>query len=564
MKIAAFLSLAATANAALLTTQELALPDTWTLAAGRVPARVNLSVSVKQNANGLKFIEQHVQRLHAEHLTGAEIRTLTAPRQDDMDTVTNFFKNACKTSVQAEVVSLDCDTTAVEALLDTKFRTIGDGQQTIHRAGAYSLPSSVQTVVQAIYGLHQLPLPRNKHVTVTPANNATQNSRQLKQLPVSVNPKVIRKAYDVSGVTPTGSAKNRQAVVEFQAQETISQSDLSEFFYLFVPNAPPNADKVSKFVGPTDGLGAAGVESSLDIQYIMGVAPGVQTEFWYMQNSAFCSDMKRFCQFVLNQEDGPNVYSISYGWQGPMSQLGCQQQDIQDVDQDFKKIAAMGVSIVVASGDSGAQCLTNSTSPSGYTLWPSWPASSQWVTAVGATRFENQDVNQPQMAVDQFGSGGGFSSMFDVFASQEGDTKAYLAKDAGDGTFPPQGSFQPQGRGTPDVAALGEGFQVVISDQIEGVGGTSASAPTFAALISLMNEKRIQNGKSGLGYLNPFLYAVAKNGSGLTDITSGTNAISRSGQSFPYGWAATSGWDAATGLGTPSFPALLSAALAKK
>ena len=51
-------------------------------------------------------------------------------------------------------------------------------------------------------------------------------------------------------------------------------------------------------------------------------------------------------------------------------------------------------------------------------LYPSWPASSPWVTAVGATRFVGQTVGGEEMAADQFGSGGGFSSQFNQSEAQ--------------------------------------------------------------------------------------------------------------------------------------------------
>ena len=53
-----------------------------------------------------------------------------------------------------------------------------------------------------------------------------------------------------------------------------------------------------------------------------------------------------------------------------------------------------------------------SAKPSAPVLWPSWPASSPWITAVGATRFVDQKVGNEEMATDQFGSGGGFSKQF--------------------------------------------------------------------------------------------------------------------------------------------------------
>ena len=51
-------------------------------------------------------------------------------------------------------------------------------------------------------------------------------------------------------------------------------------------------------------------------------------------------------------------------------------------------------------------------------LYPSWPASSPWVTAVGATRFVGQVVGGEEMATDQFGSGGGFSAQFNQTDAQ--------------------------------------------------------------------------------------------------------------------------------------------------
>ena len=64
-----------------------------------------------------------------------------------------------------------------------------------------------------------------------------------------------------------------------------------------------------------------------------------------------------------------------------------------------------------------------------------------------------------------------------------------------------------------------------------------------------------------MGFLNPFLYA---NSDALRDVTYGTNAIGRGGQLYEHGWKCTKGFDAATGLGTPLFPKLLSAALSPK
>ena len=81
------------------------------------------------------------------------------------------------------------------------------------------------------------------------------------------------------------------------------------------------------------------------------------------------------------------------------------------------------------------------------------------------------------------------------------------------------------------------------------IGGTSASAPVFAAILNRINEERIAVGKSTVGFVNPTLYA---NPQVLHDITVGNN--SGCGTS---GFFAATGWDPVTGLGTPNYPAML-------
>jgi len=145
--------------------------------------------------------------------------------------------------------------------------------------------------------------------------------------------------------------------------------------------------------------------------------------------------------------------------------------------------------------------------------------------------------------------------MFDAFLAQKVAVAKYLDSATG---LPPQSMFSAGGRATPDVAALGEGYQVVVDGKVYPVGGTSASAPAFAAMVSLLNEARLQAGMSPMGYLNPFLYQHPE---AFTDVTLGTNAISRAGAKVKYGYTAAAGWDPVTGLGTPIFSKLLSCAL---
>ena len=81
------------------------------------------------------------------------------------------------------------------------------------------------------------------------------------------------------------------------------------------PNAKKAGDdKISKFVGDKDQQ-EAGVEASLDIQYIMGVAPHIKAEFWLFDPQDFCADLEKWTGMILSDTSGPNVHSVSYGWQ---------------------------------------------------------------------------------------------------------------------------------------------------------------------------------------------------------------------------------------------------------
>lgn len=91
--------------------------------------------------------------------------------------------------------------------------------------------------------------------------------------------------------------------------------------------------------------------------------------------------------------------------------------------------------------------------------------------------------------------------------------------------------------------------------QIFPVDGTSASAPIFAGLITLLNDGRLSIGAPTLGFINPFLYQAAKYPGVFNDILVGSNRCNEVG-CCPYGFNVTTGWDAVTGLGTPNFPAL--------
>lgn len=260
------------------------------------------------------------------------------------------------------------------------------------------------------------------------------------------------------------------------------------------------------------------------------------------------------------------MISISYGEQEDDLPTNYQQRQCSE----FMKLGMQGVSVVIASGDSGVAARgtddgnADGCLGTGEVFNPDFPASCPYVTAAGATFLPpgGDATKDQEVAVTRFPSGGGFSNIYERPSYQNQAVSTYLTAHKPtyksyntSGTNNPSaavtdgGIYNIAGRGYPDVAAIGDNVVVFVNGLPELIGGTSAAAPTFAAIINRINEERLAAGKKTVGFLNPTLYS---NPSMFHDITIGNN----SGCGTP-GFYAASGWDPVTGLGTPDFPAML-------
>lgn len=231
------------------------------------------------------------------------------------------------------------------------------------------------------------------------------------------------------------------------------------------------------------------------------------------------------------------------------------------------KLGLQGVSVVLASGDSGVAgsageggnadgCLGT-----GQIFAPDFPATCPYLTTVGGTTLPpgGNVKTDAETAVTRFGSGGGFSNIYPRPSYQQAAVSAYLTN-----TPPPYksysgvnnmnigaggGIYNKGGRGYPDVSAVGDNMVIFSKGAPTLIGGTSASTPIFASILNRINEERIAAGKSTIGFVNPTLYAHPEV---LHDITTGNNPGCNTN-----GFSASKGWDPVTGLGTPNYPAML-------
>merc|ERR1712048_381410 len=294
-----------------------------------------------------------------------------------------------------------------------------------------------------------------------------------------------------------------------------------------------------KLVG--DKTVGSGTESMLDIETITGVAGNIESEFWGFagqspdnaNNEPF---MKWLAQMSNTSDDEiPKIFSTSYGEdEGSWSFEAATRLNIE-----FQKAGARGITLLYAAGDEGANC-------KGGVFVPEGPGSSPYVTAVGGT--------QPASGFPKPGSesavglsSGGFSNYWEMPDYQKDAVAAYLKKDG----LPDAGKrqYNISGRAYPDIAAQASDFVVIVNRlPLPGVAGTSCASPTAAGVFSLLNDLRLQNGQSTLGFLNPLIY---ENAASFNDVTTGA-----SGGCSGDGWPAKQGWDAVTGHGTPNYAKL--------
>jgi tripeptidyl-peptidase-1 len=64
------------------------------------------------------------------------------------------------------------------------------------------------------------------------------------------------------------------------------------------------------------------------------------------------------------------------------------------------------------------------------------------------------------------------------------------------------GIFARGGRGYPDVSLQSRNYRTIEGQTFEEELGTSASAPTFASMIALLNAQLMADGHASLGFLN--------------------------------------------------------------
>ena len=412
------------------------------------------------------------------------------------------------------------------------------------RSGGLSIPADLDGIVTAVLGLDDRPQSRSRFRIASP-----------RAVSVSYTPVELAKIYDF----PAAVDGSGQTIAIIELGGGFAQSDLDAYFAgLGVPTPSVSAVGVDGAVNVAGGdpSGADG-EVLLDIEVAGAMAPGADLVVYFAPNTdaGFLDAVSQ----AAHATPTPVAISISWG----QSENDWTAQARQAMDAAFADAAALGATVTCAAGDDGSTDRAQDNA-----AHVDFPAASPHALACGGTRLDADPATGAVRAetvwnngVGNGATGGGYSVTFarpdyqqkltTPPAQRTVATAAALSTSASPEAVSTATGASPatiapgKGRGVPDVAAVADpqtGYQVLVDGRRQVIGGTSAVAPLWAALIARLAQATGQK----FGLIQPMLYAAeptqaAATGNAFRDITQGNNGA----------YAAGPGWDACTGLGVP-------------
>jgi kumamolisin len=415
----------------------------------------------------------------------------------------------------------------VEASLGVHMvRVTLDGQTYTAASDAPSLPTTVAANVLHIGGLQPF-LRACKHSRVShlrPAPDAKAALAIANAPPYLVSE--ILKAYNAVGLPNLTGAGQEIAILI----DTVPlDSDLTAFWQLNGVNT--SLARITKINVTGATLGPPEGEETLDTQWTSGIAPQADIRI-YASGSLQYTDLDlALDRIIADAAKRPNLRQVSISLGLGETYLPGPSGEVATEHQKFLRLAAAGVNVFVSSGDAGSN-----PGPTGHAsngpLQAEFQASDSSVIGVGGTSLRLSANGQVASEVAWAGGGGGKSIYFPRPSWQTGN-----------------GVPVGKQRLVPDVSLAAdpnEGAVLILNGQRQQIGGTSWSAPVWAAFCALINEARQKARKPALAFLNPQIYPLLGTNC-FRDIVSGSNGAYQAGL----------GYDLVTGLGVPDMKQLV-------
>ncbi len=579
------------------------LPGHASLVAGVASVkRMRITVALKpRNARALDAYAQAVSdpasRLYRQYLTPGEFVSRFAPRATTIASVDQSLRAhgllPGGTSANGLSIPIEASGSAVEhafSLSLARFR-LSDGADVVMNTSAPAVDSRIAPAVQSVIGLSGLqhwisPLrrlasggssrARRNGSSARIKRNLATNGPEPCHAAIATAPgqsaytaDQIALAYGFGGLYRAGDQGSGQTIAVYEL-ESDARSDITAYQSCYGTKVPISYIRVDGGAGRGTGSG----EAALDIEQLIGLAPGVRLIVYRGPNSNSdnpgSGPYDTFTKIIA--QDRASVISNSWGECEPIEG----PTDAAAENVLFEEAAAQGQTVVSAAGDEGVQDCYNGGAHGDTAMAVDDPASQPFVTGVGGTTmtaigppptetvWDGALTDKGPLAYGIGAGGGGVSTLWAMPSYQ-------LSSPPTLNVIEP--AAQPQChlaggdcREVPDVSAdadpatgyliyfNGSGSMKRYPTGWQGTGGTSGAAPVWAALFALADAQPACAG-APVGFANPTLYSAAAQAqtSYFNDVTTGNNDLLNNVGTL---YSAGPGYDMASGLGTPNAAAL--------
>ena len=531
-------------------------------ALGTVDPQLPLSMSINLSLRNASELKQYVQGIYTpgsylyhRYLRPSQFAALYGPTAQEVQQVTDYLhaQGFTVTRAQAGQQLVDFSGTVAQAqqAFAVQIRSYRSRQGRIFYANSSAprVPLALRPLIVNINGLNNAIVRTHPPLNPKPVKGA--RSPRTISCPASgsnasqyLTPAQFASAYNYTAAYNAGLHGEGQSIALFEL-DTYTPSDISNFQSCYDANSPTRINTVLIDGGPAIQT-SGGLEVELDMQIELGMLHNLTNLFVYEAPNTDTGYNDEWAQILA--DDVP-VVSDSWGACEP----NLSGTNIAAEQQYFIQAGAQGQSLLAASGDNGAFDCGDGT------LNVDDPASNPYMTGVGGTHltinsdssFNNESTWSDSASAT--GSGGGISTLWGIPSYQTGTGVINPTYSSGTPCHAGTGQYC---REVPDIAMNADpavGYLVYCtivaascspSSPFARVGGTSAAAPMWAAIIALTDQYALAHGGNNLGFLNPLLYALLNSstlyGRAFHDVTSGSNLF----------YPATSGYDMTTGIGT--------------
>ncbi len=501
-----------------------------TLTTSETDALMEFEVSLKMR----NFAELQDRVAHGERISANEVAAKYDPVATDYAMVSQWLTNQGFTITHQDTSHLAVfaqgTVSQIQAAFQTSFARVAyEGVEYTSAVTAPSVPATMSSLLVGINGL-QPQIQMHKHLIARPSSLSGTNPPYL--------PSQIAQAYNASGLYSSSITGSGQTIAI--AIDTFpNMGDLTTFWSTYgVSQSSSNITFIQVVRGT---LPAPSGEETLDTEWSSSIAPGASVRV-YAAKTLTSSHLDQVYEQIYTDatkhpEYGIHQMSMSYG----IGETYTTSSQVQTDDQYFVKLASAGVTPFASAGDGGSTPGSGSAGDETGPLQAESPATDPNVTSVGGTSLLlDLNGNESSEAVwdNSYGAGGGGISEY--------FNRPYWQ--FGNGV--PSGTM----RLVPDISCSADplnGAVVILNNNQLQYGGTSWSSPTWAGFCALLNQVRANASQSALGSLGPYIYPQLGS-SNFRDITSGSNSTGNSNGLY----AATAGYDIATGIGVPNVQTL--------